>query len=289
MAYEEKTPERPANVIPKPIVKFDNYVRKQTQAVDVSTLNEQGVTRVNFLTLRKINELISTAVQRAFEKYQRNWNQAEAQEIQARAQEELKQHLSLGARSIESMEAGGKGIEEEVGALRPLVESQMAALGGVDSPLDPEVEAASGAGFRQIEERMRAAVAGFLAEEERQRGQGLPGGPDLKGFARGLETAIGVVMEAERARLLALLNQVFSQKTALLERRLTKLKGHLKALEEAHQKLSEEKWIDPGIPSIYREIQGLSLTDNQFEKKKDILKVIFEDNLELQKAAHDEP
>jgi hypothetical protein len=287
MVYEEKPPERPPNVIPKPIVKINNYVRKHTQAVDISTLNEQGVTRVNFLTLRKINDLISTAVQRAFEKYQRNWNPAEAQEIQAKAREELSQHLSLGAKSIESMDAGGKGIEEEVGALRPMVESQMAALGGVDTPLDPEVEAAAEAGFRQVEERMRVSVAGFLAEE-RLRGEGATGGPDLKGFAHGLETAIGVVMDAERARLLALLNQVFSQKTALLERRLTKLKGHLKALEEAHRKLSEEKWIDPGIPSIYREIQGLSLTDNLFEKKKDILKIIFEDNLVIQKADHNE-
>src|SRR5262245_30652757 len=149
MAYEEKPPERASNVIPKPIVKIDNYVRKQTQAVDISTLNEQGVTRVNFLTFGKINELISTAVQRVFEKYQRSWNPAEAQEIQDRAREELTQQLGRGAKSLEGLAAGEKEVEEEAGALRPMVETQMASLGGVDAPLDREVEAAAEEGFRQ--------------------------------------------------------------------------------------------------------------------------------------------
>jgi len=288
MAYEEKPPDRASNLIPKPIVKINNFVRKHTQAVDVSTLNQQGVTRVNFLTLNKINELISIAVQRACSKYQRTWNQVEAQEIQAEAREELGQQLKLGMKTMERLDVEEKSLEEEVGALRPLVESRMAELGDESLPiLDPEVRAAAEDGIRKIEDRMRSAVAGFL-EEEHRRGAGTNGGPDLKGFARGLESAIGVVMLAERTRLLALLDQVSTQKTALLERRLSKLKGHLKELEEAHRKLSEEKWIDPGVPSIYREIQGLSLNDDHFEKKKDMLQIIFENNLDLQRAIHDE-
>src|SRR5262249_30900479 len=150
--------------------------------------------------------------------------QAEAQEIQTEAKKELDQKLHAGAKGIERMRAEERGVEEELGALRPLVESRMAELGNDDSALlDPEVQSAADVAFRKVEERMRTAVAGFLVEE-RRRGEGSNGGPDLPGFARGVETAIGDVMGAERVRLLGLLHQVFGQKTALLERRLSKLK-----------------------------------------------------------------
>ena len=43
--------------------------------------------------------------------------------------------------------------------------------------------------------------------------------------------------------------------------------------------------IDPGVPSIYREVQGLSTEEANRQEKAELLKRIFEQNLVLQKKA----
>src|SRR5262249_54252131 len=85
----EKPDRRTASVPPKPIIKFDNFVKRHTGSVDVETLSQKGLTRINYLTLSKVNELISIAVWKAFQKYQREGNEAEAREIQAQVRSEV--------------------------------------------------------------------------------------------------------------------------------------------------------------------------------------------------------
>ena len=43
--------------------------------------------------------------------------------------------------------------------------------------------------------------------------------------------------------------------------------------------------IDPGVASIFREVQGLSNSDEQGETKKAMMSAIFEANLNFQKRA----
>ncbi|HVY62414.1 MAG TPA: hypothetical protein VHF22_12215, partial [Planctomycetota bacterium] len=54
--------------------------------------------------------------------------------------------------------------------------------------------------------------------------------------------------------------------------------------EDALRRVSEMKAGDPGIASIYSTIQGLSSSDIYYEKKKELLEVIFKDNLALQSS-----
>lgn len=44
-------------------------MRKHASAVDVETLQEKGVKTINYLTVSKVNELVSEAVAKAFAKY----------------------------------------------------------------------------------------------------------------------------------------------------------------------------------------------------------------------------
>ena len=41
------------------VVKVDEFVRKHASAVDVETLRENGVKTINYLTVSKVNELVS--------------------------------------------------------------------------------------------------------------------------------------------------------------------------------------------------------------------------------------
>ena len=71
----------------------------------------------------------------------------------------------------------------------------------------------------------------------------------------------------------------------LLQRRINKLTTSLSETEKRMQQLAALKNIDPGISSIYREVQGLDSGDGHFKKKSALMSDIFKANLALQKKA----
>lgn len=68
-----------------------------------------------------------------------------------------------------------------------------------------------------------------------------------------------------------------------LERRIAKLTQILGVTEEELKRVMAMKAIDPGVASIFREVQGLSATDQQAETKKAMMGEIFKANLSFQK------
>jgi Mrp family chromosome partitioning ATPase len=70
----------------------------------------------------------------------------------------------------------------------------------------------------------------------------------------------------------------------LLERRISKLTQSLTETEAALRRIAAAKNIDLGLSSIYRNVQGLTAEDSSFRAKKDLLRRIFQSNLELQHA-----
>jgi len=300
MSEESRPVDRPHPVSKKPIVKINNYVRKHTRAVDLKTLNQKGITRVNYLTFSKINDLIARAVMRALEKYEKTWSAQHAEKIQEEAREQLKQQLPLARESGDpgQLAREKEKVEEEVQKLRPLVESRLAELKD-ERKLGPEPEilAITEQSFEQLQRRMGVILSSFLKEEGESyfSHAGICSGSGLNRLQQDLERLVRDTLLVERGRLLDFLAQSVSEKTNLLQRRLEKLKKHLEGMERSLKTLRESADIDEGLPSIYREIQGLSLDDSLFEKKKGLLKIIFEDNLQLQvkdnrdllKAGHD--
>lgn len=67
----------------------------------------------------------------------------------------------------------------------------------------------------------------------------------------------------------------------LLERRINKLTDLLGITEEELKRVAALKGIDLGLASIYRTVQGLSLDANQYERKREMMRTIFETNFHL--------
>jgi diguanylate cyclase (GGDEF)-like protein len=67
----------------------------------------------------------------------------------------------------------------------------------------------------------------------------------------------------------------------LLERRIAKLTDLLGITEEELKRVAAMKGIDLGMASIYRTVQGLSLDANQYERKREMMRTIFETNFHL--------
>jgi len=106
-----------------------------------------------------------------------------------------------------------------------------------------------------------------------------------------LEELIGLVMDELRrvqAQLLELHKAQHQNELDIAERRISKLAASLKATERNLRKLAESKGFDPGLASIYREVQGLSEEDALAELKREMLSKIFEANLKLREQRTDE-
>jgi diguanylate cyclase (GGDEF)-like protein len=67
----------------------------------------------------------------------------------------------------------------------------------------------------------------------------------------------------------------------LLERRIAKLTSQLGMTEEQLQNVLRMKSIDPGIASIYDRVQGVSPDEAQAQLKRELMKKIFQANVEL--------
>lgn len=70
----------------------------------------------------------------------------------------------------------------------------------------------------------------------------------------------------------------------ILERRIAKLTHLLEETEDNLRRIAGMKGIDPGMSSIYRTVQGLSSHEEAFALKKQLMKKIFQANLDLKTA-----
>jgi hypothetical protein len=236
----------------KPSVKIDQFVRKHSSAIDVQRLRQRGLTTINCLTLSKINELVAVAVAKAFQKYQAHWSRQEAARIESEARAELQQELER---------------------LRTANESESARAA---ADAKAWVEMAQSA-TRTIEERLhelfasRPKIGGSEADAALLERRLLDIVDDALTRAA-LDAADAPPSEAGGV----------DPRSALLERRIARLKEHVEHLERALGAIDGRRAEDPGLPSIHRQLPGLSAADRNYDKKKSLLKGIFEDNLKLQ-------
>jgi len=145
-----------------------------------------------------------------------------------------------------------EGLEQELTRAR--------REGGVESVLTSAEESALERALADDLERLlpsRGAgvdLAGILERERKRRAQALAG-----------------VVRRERERI------------DQLERRMSKLRAEVAHLEEQLTELARQAELDPGLPSIYRTVQGLAAAEAEREGKARMLALIFEQNLVLQR------
>ena len=69
----------------------------------------------------------------------------------------------------------------------------------------------------------------------------------------------------------------------MLERRIKKLGDLLDTTEAQLRQIARAKGVDPGLASIYRTVQGLDEDEENFARKKEMLSLIFDANVDLQR------
>jgi hypothetical protein len=177
------------------------------------------------------------------------------------------------------------------------LEARLMALFGAPPGIEPraedDVHGAPPAPGEGVAESPSAHLAELATPTERALGQALEERLSRLGGALAMRSDL-------RARLIALALERRTSPPAsgasgeelsgldVLRRRAAKLERSLQEARAALAYVSGLEHFDPGIASIHRVVQGLSLEDPQRERKRAALECLFRSNLTLQRGETDQ-
>jgi hypothetical protein len=168
--------------------------------------------------------------------------------------------VSGGDRVVEASDEPPAAHEAGVAENRPLPAGSARRAAAALPPL-PAVRDLPGA---TLAEKVSALVrlAGGAADLERE-------------VLAVLERTLGEARQprATRAEILA--------EVRALEKKVAEQKRLLEASEEELARMLREKSVDPGIASLYHGVQGLDPLEHDYQRKRALLTVIYEANVEL--------
>lgn len=249
------------------------------RVTSLSKLQQKGKKSVRVIGMDQILQLIEKAVDRALDERMLEMETRERGRIVSEARQEF-ERLS---REVTQLETSRRAVFEEVrdaeqrvDALRLEIQHSEALMAEVQNerrlgeflPAEPGIDRTAWA--REIGDIIQDSLdeVGPLSDEARER------------LVRRLAAAMPD--SPERLAPSSASDFEYREKITTLERRMAKLRRRLAEAEKILESAQGGE-VDPGIASIYREVQGLGDGSRNLEKKKGLMSVIYEANRKLQK------
>jgi hypothetical protein len=255
--------------------------RSRADLTSLKKLAREGVRTVNVLDLSQIEQIVGEAIERALLESSRNGTSP--QRAALGAQLELVKMLGgeqrLGEKRQELAQQGA-ALEKDLGELR-------SALDEAQSMLRSESAQKKRDAMDELRHRLDRSLADAFA---RARARVADAAPDAA-------AALASMQEPLRATMVALLGAAIERTAApavptpaangveLLERRVRKLTAQLAETQDLLDRTRRQKEDDAqGVPSIYKEVQGLRGTEDQVDTRRALMREIYEHNLELRRT-----
>ncbi len=241
-------------------------IRRWAKPTTPRELEARGVKRVRSVSMSRIASLIEKAINRELIARTLDGDTDDALSLSVNAREgflelargEMSGGVDVGADS--SALADLDRLRGELEASRAELEERGRIRSGAEVGVEDEA----------LELRLRAVFASR------------PGAADPELERDVVQAALDELSEM-RGRAAERRQAEGRRETRQLERRIAKLAGLLEQTEGELRRTRARGAPDPGVASIYAEVQGLDAGDGRHEQKKDLMKCIFEANLELQR------
>jgi hypothetical protein len=233
-------------------------------------LRAQGVRSVRRVKREMLSLLIEKAVNRTVMERTLGVGPEELAELVRRAQDQFNHIVGQQDeidRAREQIGARRAALREELARIR----SDLAASSADRARRRQEIE-------REEDELLAAGLRAAFARLER-----LP--PEVRRLERDVLSRAMEALEVARASALLAGRQESEELVSGLERRVAKLVQSLELSEQALARVGPLLKLESGLESIYRTVQGLSVADPSVQAKQEIMRAIFEKNLELLKLA----
>jgi hypothetical protein len=276
-------PETPA---PKPsgggakMIDVKGMIRQASVRVNVDQLVKQGRKSISLLSREKMEELINQAVRNIVDKYRAmaaGVVQVPVAQIEAESKEEFNELLSQYQQTNKAkseLELSKQALDNELEDLRKDLEKQKALA---DGRLNEEAEKALIVGFKEFERELDKQVVKVFEKRKIILQENNPEAvSELKGVEAAIRPIIAKLVAAERERFQMSGGQ--SRETAMLEKRIEKLYAQIASMENALRTISNSKlYSNQQIQNLMRQL-GLANEDKNFEKKREMLKVVLDLN-----------
>jgi hypothetical protein len=250
-------------------------VKKMAVKTSLDNLKKRGVKEVNVLGVDRIIGLIDEAVHRSLKSRLFGVErEAVTEATKAEFLRMLKSNEDL-QRSKSEIEKLKDRAEEEVDQLRRELESQRQALaqrlqqGALEQRRQNDGDSEAVKLVARVNE-MFAALGG--------------GSGDLAQVQERVVELVSELVGHERRAAQEAKSALHDREVDTLQRRIKKMSETLEVTERRLQEVAAMKDIDPGISSIYRDVQGLASSESQYARKRELMSQIFKANLELQKG-----
>ncbi|MEM7198951.1 MAG: hypothetical protein AAF628_01710 [Planctomycetota bacterium] len=249
-------------------------VKKLAYSTSVDQLKKRGVNNVRVVGLDRIVALMEEAVHRSLRHKLMGLDRAQ---IAGETTEEFLRLLKSNKELVRSRDEALKqkqAVEGELDTMRRELEEQKQALrerlaeGELDFRAQHEGENVEIA--MRVQELFTELANSDSADLPTLREQTLALVMDLVGNQR------KATMEAHTAAQ--------DSEVERLQRRIAKLTSSLATTEKKLVQVASLKDVDPGISSIYRDVQGLDEGDGHVERKRELMSDLFKANLALQKG-----
>ncbi len=253
---------------------ISDTIRRWARPTTLDELKSRGIRKVRSVSMSRVGALLEKAVNRALIERTLESDRGEALSLSSTARE---QFVRLSQVEISGQAAPAElEVTEEV----PLHERASSTLDRLKRELEDR--------RKVVADREKQLTDGDLdkVEENRLGNQmrelfATHAGVDDRMLEREvLGLVFGELRTSRRRARLARLEE-HQREIGVLERRVSKLSVLLGETEDALRKVRASKHTDPGLSSIYDEVQGLVSDDDQFEQKSDLMRSLFEANLAL--------
>jgi len=260
---------------------------QSSSRVQVAQLAKQGRRTISLLSKERIAELIDTALRRLVERYRAVAAPPVPVDPKDAADnvKELIHQFQETAQAKADLEVTRQVIHDELDVLRrQIAQEKAAAEGRLDEQVEnfrllgsPEFDRHLGTIVARVFENRKTAIAATEPTESLD---------DLKRLQPKVEEVVLRVVREERGKYRDR-RGIDVRQTTMLEKRIEKLYAHLAALENALKMISGSKLQNnQQMLNALRQL-GLLNEDKNYEKKKEMLKIVLDTNKVIRKDAHD--
>jgi hypothetical protein len=249
--------------------------RENSDVVPLARLKKRGVKNVTVLDWSRIQELIERAVDEALSKRRIDVDPGVLENVHRDAKEAFHRLLEQRDRAEET----ARTLEQEKAELLSNLEGLRGEIARSQGELATERSRAVTPDEIGVSgDSLDRAVAALAARVAQLAGDG-------KGdLATRVAAAAKEILDAERSRAAADAALAQRQRVEQLERRLAKLQRTLTETEGLVEQLRHAKEGDPGIESVFKDVQGIDPTDTRADQKRGLLAEVFRLNLELREV-----
>ncbi len=253
-------------------------MRETSRQTSIDDLVRRGVRQVKVINAGKIDAMITEAVERAIGTAQVAALDAERGKIELEARQEfqalLQEHQEV-VRSKEDLQRQKADLAAQLGQIEQRLSDERKRV------VDGETFTLSDEGYETLDFNIRLLFS-ELVRDAREDGTG-----DEAVLGR-LEGGLGRILDEllgdERRRRADLERLAQSRAIEVYERRIQKLNAALSGTEQRLREVAAAKGFDPGVASVFDCVQGLNLADADYQRKKGLLRLVFEENVALRKA-----